>query len=432
MNKPFRSIPVNMVWTLLGQITYILSQWMIILILTKIQGVEAVGLFTLALSISAPIIMFFNLRMHLVLTSDTKQDNQFIDYFALRLFTTLVSFICIICLVFWAYTNDKFIIIFIGLAKSFEAISDICYALIRKHEYTKYIAVSQISTGLLMLVCFSSTIYFTNSLDSACIAIALSRLLVLIFYDIPIAIKTLSLPHPIRNFYQGLCSLRKRGLRQLKKLIIMGIPLGAVAGLNSLNTNIPKYFVSKLLGNAMLGYFTPMTYIFNISLVIVGLLLTTTIPRLAHYYSSHEHDKLNRLIKYLIFMAFFAGGLGALISHFFGAQIITLLFGPLYSHYAYVLTYLMIAATLNYIAIIFIYLLTAIRALNSQVILFFIAVAITTALSGLLIAHYQLAGAAFVEIITGSWLMLGFSSVFIYKTRQYRQSIKQMEQYSES
>jgi len=432
MNKPFRSIPVNMVWTLLGQSTYILTQWIIIVILTRIQGVEAVGLFTLALSISAPIIMFFNLRMHLVLTSDTKQDNQFVDYFTLRLLTTIVSFICIIGLGLWAHNDAKFIIIFIGLAKSFEAISDVCYALIRKHEYTKYIAVSQISTGLFMLACFATTIYFTGSLASACTSIALSRLLVLIFYDIPIAIKTLSTSHPIKNFYENFCSLRKKGLVQLKRLIIMGVPLGAVAGLNSLNTNIPKYFVSKLLGNTMLGYFTPMTYIFNMSLVIVGLLLTTTIPRLAHYYSNHEHQKLHRLISHLILLVFSAGVLGTLVSYFFGTQIISLLFGPLYSHYAYVLTYLMLAATFNYIAIIFIYLLTAIRALNSQVILFLVAVAITTVLSDLFITHYQLVGAAFVEIITGSWLMLGFSSIFIYKTRQHRHSIRELEQYSKT
>ena len=130
-------MPANMGWALLGQITYNFAQWVMIFVLTRLNGVGAVGILTLAFSISAPIIMFSNLRMHLILASDAKHKHIFSDYFSLRLLTTLISLIIIIFLSIYLYQGDKWVVVFIGCAKSFEAISDIFYALIQKYEYNK-------------------------------------------------------------------------------------------------------------------------------------------------------------------------------------------------------------------------------------------------------------------------------------------------------
>ncbi|WP_423063250.1 hypothetical protein [Candidiatus Paracoxiella cheracis] len=310
-------------------------------------------------------------------------------------------------------TENRLVIISIGFAKGFEAMSDICYALIRQHERVMYIALSQILKGAIMLVSFLSAIYFTHNLGIACLCIAFSWFLILVAFDCPIAIKMTSIDSPIKKFYFSLhFFFRNKRFKKIKKLVYMGIPLGTVAGLNSINTNIPKYFIWKILGNKMLGYFTPLSYIFNISLVIIGLLFATTLPRLARYYNDHDDKKFYALTIKLIMLAIFIGLASMLIAYFFAPQILSLFFGKIYSTYANVLFYLMLAATFNYVAIIFIYLLTAIRTLKIQVILFSLAVIITATLTYVYIYSHQLMGAAIAETVVGAWLMLSFGQSF--------------------
>ncbi len=118
-------------------------------------------------------------------------------------------------------------------------------------------------------------------------------------------------------------------------------------------------------------------------------------------------------------LAIFIGLASMLIAYFFAPQILSLFFGKIYSIYANVLFYLMLAATFNYVAIIFIYLLTAIRTLKIQVILFSLAVIITATLSYVYIYSHQLMGAAIAETVVGAWLMLSFGIVFFHTTKQH-------------
>lgn len=410
-----------MLWAMFGQISYNLAQWIIILVLTELNGIASVGLLTLAFSITAPIMMFFNLRMHLSLSSDVKHHNAFLDYFILRLSTTIIGLLIIILVSFYiANIVNRLTIIVIGFAKAFEAMSDICYALIRKRERVIYIALSQILKSLIMVVSFSSAIYFTHNLNIGCLCIALSWLLILVVFDLPIAIKLTPLASPMKKISISLYHffVNKR-FKKMKKLIHMGFFLGTIAGLNSINTNIPKYFISKLLGNKMLGYFTPLSYIFNLSLVITGLLFATTLPRLTRYYNNHDYANFYSFTIKLIILAIAIGFAAMLVAYFFAPQLLHLFFGKTYSTYAYVLFYLMLAATFNYVAIIFIYLLTAIRKLKIQVVLFCATVIITTIFSYFYITSGQLMGAAITEIVTGLWLMLSFGVAFFYSTKQH-------------
>lgn len=103
-----RTIPANMTWAVFGQISFNLTQWLMILALTQLSNVSSVGLLTLAFSITAPIIMFSNLRMHLLLSSDVKHDNTFADYFILRLLTTAIGLVGIILLSFYIVNTLDF------------------------------------------------------------------------------------------------------------------------------------------------------------------------------------------------------------------------------------------------------------------------------------------------------------------------------------
>lgn len=61
-----QSLKVNFSWTILGNSLYAFSQWYIVFILAKFGNPELVGIYSLGLAISAPILMLTGLQLRTV------------------------------------------------------------------------------------------------------------------------------------------------------------------------------------------------------------------------------------------------------------------------------------------------------------------------------------------------------------------------------
>ncbi len=398
----FKQLKMNMAFAVLGQAVYVLSQYLLIVLLTHLGGVEQVGLLILGFSVSAPIMMLCNFRLNLLLASDMRSTFKFLDYFTLRLFTTLLGFLVIIFVALLFLRHAFLIIVLIGLTKCFEALSDICFAFAQKIERNKHIGMSQMFKNMLALPAFFLIYKLTLSLPLAFFVFGIAKLAGLVFYDLPVVAKFINPSRVGGPFTVSFLKTRVyQFIAQSKTLLIAGLPLSLVAGLNSLNTNIPRYFVEKLLDDRMLGHFSPINYIFNMSLVMVGMMLAATLPRLSKYYYSYDKKSLTRMIRLLLILVVCMGGLAVLTAYFWGGQIITFFFGKIYAESAGLLFIYLIAATVNYIGLIFIYLLTAMRKLQVQIFVFLLTSMVTASSCWYLVPRYQLAGAVWAEVIAG-------------------------------
>jgi O-antigen/teichoic acid export membrane protein len=101
---------------------------------------EMVGKFALGLALTAPVVMFSNLQLRAVIATDARRDFYFRDYLSLRYISTaLALFVIVGIALFGGYQKEtKAVIIFIGLAKSFEALSDIFYGLRLPSDIERY------------------------------------------------------------------------------------------------------------------------------------------------------------------------------------------------------------------------------------------------------------------------------------------------------
>src|SRR5699024_6794539 len=84
------SIKKNFSWNLLGSVIFAATQWLLIIVLTRLGSVEMVGYYTLGLAITSPLILFTNLQLRVLQATAKEDDYQFQDLVATRNITNTI------------------------------------------------------------------------------------------------------------------------------------------------------------------------------------------------------------------------------------------------------------------------------------------------------------------------------------------------------
>src|SRR4051794_13845152 len=151
------SLRANFSWTFTGNVVYAACQWGILVVLAKLGSPEMVGQFALGLAVTAPVMQFTNLQLRAIQSTDAKSEFSLRDYLGLRLITTIVALLVIIGIAVVANYRQEtlLVILFVGLAKGFESISEIFYGQLQQCERMDRIAISMIIKGILSLIVLS-------------------------------------------------------------------------------------------------------------------------------------------------------------------------------------------------------------------------------------------------------------------------------------
>jgi O-antigen/teichoic acid export membrane protein len=351
----------NFSWTFTGNLIYAASQWGMLVVLAKLGSPEMVGQFTLGLAVTAPVIMFTNLQLRGIQATDAKGDYVFSDYLGLRLIGTGLALLIIAGITLKAgyRWETSLVILAIALAKAFESISDVFYGLIQQHERMDRIAIALMIKGPLSLLLLAIGVSLTGSVVGGAIGLAMAWGLVLFGWDIRngrLILKNSShgregedllvadaepakSQNPLYPRWEG---------KTLSKLLLLALPLGFVMMLISLNTNIPRYFIERYLGERELGIFAAMSYLMVVGQMVVSALAESATPRLAKYYAAGNGNAFLRLLLKLTAIAALPGGAGVALALVAGKQLLTFLYQPEYAQYVEVFVLLMVAAGINY------------------------------------------------------------------------------------
>lgn len=398
------SLKWNFSWTLAGNVVYAASQWVLLMLIAKTGSAETVGQFSYATAVTAPIITFSELGLRSIQATDARKEYYFGHYLGLRLLTTLLALLVIGIVIQLKSSNYyvKSIIFIVGLAKSFEAISDIIYGLLQYNELMNRIAYSLIIKGILSILFFGLIFATTHSLLLSVIGLAFSRLILLVFYDLYNVLfiaaridKSIELHNYIIKIPAAYWDRTK-----LLRLAYLAFPLGLVKLVVSLQANIPRYFIEHYLGEAQLGIYAALGYI-----MVAGNLVNTALgqsasPRLAKYYVSNKIRNFCRLLLKLLFLGGMIGILGVVIAYYFGYKILSIMYSQEYAAYNHIFVLLMVGFLFHFLSGFVGYSLTAVRYLNVQVPTNLLNITLIAVVSYLLIPKHGLTGAAAGAIIT--------------------------------
>lgn len=377
--------------------------------LAQLGNPEMVGQYALGLALTAPVVLFLNLQLRMVQATDAKRSYIFADYLGLRLLMALLSLLVIagltLALGYDAVTAA--VVLLVGLAKAFEAVSDVYYGLFQQRERMDLVSKSLVLRGAGTLLLFVICLFATGSVIWASAAQAVFWLASLAFYDVKNGNRLAhAAPEPFGT---------KPGFNsdRLWSLARLALPMGIASLLTNLNANVPRYFIEQQLSVAELGIYAALAYLWLANQTIINALGQTAASRLAAYYqSSRAHFK--KLLVKLALMGAGLGTFGVLCVWLFGEWFLRLSYGPEYAAHNDVLLMLMIGSGLSNLSSIFWYGATAARLFKAQVPLFALMTVVVTAVSWLLIPSQGIMGAAVAMTASYAFLTLATLGLNLY------------------
>lgn len=396
----------NFAWTFAGNTLYAASQWGILAVMAKLGSPEMVGQFSLATAICTPIIMFSNLQLGVIQATDVKDEYQFADYLGLRLVCTALAWLVIagVAVVSAPQRQTLLIIVIIGLAKAFEAVSDIIYGLLQKHERMDRIATSKVIKGAFSLLLLGALIWKTRSLVYGSLGMAAVWLGLLFAYDLGNARRLA----PVR------AALQKNTIR---RLVWLALPMGLVMMLISLYGNIPRYFVQYYGRESELGYYSALAYLMVVGNMIVAALGQSATPRLSQHYSAVRRRAYVTLTLRLVALGFAVGAAGIVVAALWGRPILTVLYRPDYAEYTNVFLWLAISAALSNVNSFLGYAMSAARRFRIQAPLFAVVTLSATLACLWLVPRYGLVGAAQATAVANLMNILGCLAVLAHAVK---------------
>ncbi|MCS6775950.1 MAG: oligosaccharide flippase family protein [Chloroherpetonaceae bacterium] len=396
--RPMR-LRKNFSWTFLGNTVYAVSQWGMLTLIARLGSREMVGQFALGLAIATPVITFTNMALRQVQATDARRQYQFRDYLALRLTMTLAGFLTILGIT-WSVgypVQTAQVVWIIGLAKSFEAISDVFYGLMQFYEQMDRIAISMMLRGLLSLGALGLGLVLTGGLLWGATGLALTWFILLLAYDVPVGWRILLQD---RSAAPDAHALRPRwDPVTLRQLLWLTLPLGIATMLNALSVNIPRYLLERRSGPAELGLFAAMSYVLLAGTTVITALGQSASPRLARHFAAGNTGAFLSLLGKLTGLAIAIGcGLIAL-ALLAGRPLLTALYTAEYAHRTDVFLWLTVAATAGYAGSCLGYGLTAARNFAVQPFIYGTAATISLIASALLIPRSGLLGSAWALLV---------------------------------
>lgn len=389
---PRASLRLNISWTILGNVLYAGCQWAMLVVIAKLGTPELVGRFSLGLAITAPVITLASCQLRMIQATDARQDYCFPDYLKARLVCLVpaLGVIALICAISGYRLSVTSVVMAIGFAKAFESVSDIYYGLIQQHERMDIIAKSKIMKGVLSLVALGGGIYLTGDVFWAAVCLAVTWSVVLFGYDVRNGIRMLKL-YPQRKRWSATL---KQDWHVVRSLIWLAAPLGVAGLLNSLRTNIPRYYVAGHLGEASLGIFSAVAYVMMAVLTVVYAIGESASPRLGRYYATNRAGAFLKLLLKLVGLTSCVGIAGIAASVMWGERILSVLFTSEYARASNVFVLVMVASVITSVAALMNYAMTATRQISPQLPILLIVCGVTGAVCAFTVPVKGLVGAA--------------------------------------
>lgn len=286
------NLKMNVIYNILTTVLITLLQLVILIVISKFDSTESVGLLTLGLAITAPILLLSRLNLRSAYNSDYLNEFTFNQYHTLRImFTVLYILLSFIVIQFFSLPfKDECFIYSIVIWKAIESISDMIYAYFQKKTNMRVVFYINLWKVTLTIILFMMTYFIFEDIVLAFMSLITIHLLFLV------------IEYRKLNKYIDFKLMKNF---DTKKLLALTIPLGVAHFLTSMNVNVPRYSL-QYIGNAeQLGVYGSLFYLITAGTYIIIAINNAVLPgqsEMRHKLGFREVKKLNQKLNMLIFL----------------------------------------------------------------------------------------------------------------------------------
>ncbi|EPW4775980.1 oligosaccharide flippase family protein [Vibrio parahaemolyticus] len=345
------------IYTLSGNMVYAFSQAIVVFIINKFGSPKDVGLFTYALATVTPLFILAQggLRSRIVIDADFEY--EFSSYFTLRL---ILSTLAIIFVLLIGGNSEEFIVVFlIACFKFFDSLFDILYGQYQRTMRFKSIAISKLIRSLLNISIFTFSYLYTNRLDVSLLFYVISSILSMFIYDFNSSFRVVD------------CFIKYRA-SDLKKLLIVSLPLAITAFFISMNTSISRVILENSEGLIALGAFGSFCYLIVSFQIIIQSVCQTFSPKMAKSCLTGDKKNFIKLCCHLLLFVIVTSTVFVSFSELFKEYIFFALFNEEFVDYVSLYDLVINVSPLVFLSIAFGNICTASHNVKYQPHFFFI------------------------------------------------------------
>lgn len=395
------SLKKNIIWNTLGTGANAFTSLFLLVIVTRINGLDNAGVFSFAFSTACILFIFATYAGRIFQVTDTTdiKDKEFI---LSRIITCLLSILfCVLFVLINGYNISKsLIIITLCLYKTIESFCDVLYGILQKNEMLDIVGKSYLLKSVLGILVFLVVDLITKNMLYSVLSMIGISIIVSIFIDYRISRKLVKIDLPINK-------------KHLKQIFIKGFTVFLISFIPVIIVNAPKYVIDHYLVDKLQAVFgiiiMPATVISLFSQFIIHPMLTSV----TNMYRKKDYESLKKMLYKMMLLVLVFGILCIVGAYIIGIPVLELVYGVSLKNYKIELVIILLASTLSTTAGVISPFLIAMRHNFSQVIIGIITIIIEVILSVLFIKKYSIAGVTYAYLIAMAINLIMYSS-FIY------------------
>ena len=390
------------IWNSIGSFLQSAISPILLIVITRLNGVGDSGLFSFAMSLSVVFwaISLWGGRTYQV--SDVKKEFSSGDYIVVRFISSLiVAVFSISFCILSGYDLIKTELIMVLVSfKILESIADSIYGVLQIHNKLYIVGISLTMKSVFGFMLFTLVDILTKNIVYGALSIFIVNIAVVIFYDIPLMKHVESV------------GLTKKNIMQAGKIMKKTAEVFVVVFLTMFSLNIPRYFLDKYHYD-QIGYFGIMAMPITLLTLFISFVLQPNVVNLSELLKKKKIKEFTKIVSKIDFITFTLGILFVVSSYLIGVWALNTVFGIDINNFRIDLTIMVIGAVANAFASIYVNLLIILRRFKGQFYTLLVTNILAVILSIYLIDRLAMLGSVLV-FMTISFLQ-AIILLFIYK-----------------
>ena len=314
----------NIIYNTIGTFFYFFCQWAITVLVVKLGGYSNGGILSITISMTNIFYMISMYGVRSFQVSDIKNRYKDGDYLLLRIITSIISSIFFgIVLFYLEYDRAiQLCMIIYMFFKLGESVTDLNFGFFQRYNFYREIGISYILKGILTLIVFCLTLYFSKNLVLTLFLLYLELCFFIIVFDFKILKNKLNLK---TKTYKVIFLLKICFSLMLYTLILPYLNF------------ITRYQVEKFFGTEELGYYSAITMVIVVISTLFGSIFIIIIPKISYLYKEKNIKEIIKIILQInlaIFVFTIISIIGAIL---LGNIVFSILFTDSIQKYMYLL-----------------------------------------------------------------------------------------------
>lgn len=390
------------IWNSIGSFLQSAISPILLIVITRLNGVGDSGLFSFAMSLSVVFwaISLWGGRTYQV--SDVKKEFSSGDYIVVRFISSLiVAVFSISFCILSGYDLIKTELIMVLVSfKILESIADSMYGVLQIHNKLYIVGISLTMKSVFGFMLFTLVDILTKNIIYGALSIFIVNIAVVIFYDIPWMKHVESV------------GLTKKNIIQAGKIMKKTAEVFVVVFLTMFSLNIPRYFLDKYHYD-QIGYFGIMAMPITLLTLFISFVLQPNVVNLSELLKKKKINEFTKIVSKIDFITFTLGILFVVSSYLIGVWALNTVFGIDINNFRIDLTIMVIGAVANAFVSIYVNLLIILRRFKGQFYTLLVTNILAAVLSVYLIDRLAMLGSVLVFMIIS--FLQAIILLFIYK-----------------